>query len=139
MSENREPQNIEGKENFIISASGGFGIGYSKQGVDTGCWSPAARFWPIVDPETRYQQQKGRHPAFSVEHFWIPACAGMTSFEKKLLDPSNKQFFKVGSRDTDDFDGFIAVRSFNHDIYWHEVGGFAVTDTYGTCQINHIF
>jgi hypothetical protein len=23
----------------------------------------------------------GGHPAFSVEHFWIPACAGMTRFE----------------------------------------------------------
>jgi hypothetical protein len=23
----------------------------------------------------------GGHPAFSAEHFWIPACAGMTSFE----------------------------------------------------------
>jgi hypothetical protein len=30
MSENREPQNIEGKENFSISASGGFDIRYSK-------------------------------------------------------------------------------------------------------------
>ena len=39
-SENREPQKtesagggkVEGKENFIISASGGFDINYSKQG-----------------------------------------------------------------------------------------------------------
>jgi hypothetical protein len=23
----------------------------------------------------------GGHPAFSAEHFWIPACAGMTSFD----------------------------------------------------------
>jgi hypothetical protein len=28
-----------------------------------------------------FQQIAGGHPAFSADHFWISACAGMTGFE----------------------------------------------------------
>jgi hypothetical protein len=52
--------------------------------------SKLSKWFQLAEQSGRFSchAREGGHPAFLAEHFWIPACAGMTSFEKKLPDPS---------------------------------------------------